>query len=67
MAITNLLIKLKPEEVPDFMKGRFFELYINNGSSAVLGYDDVTAEKLTYAGWVELREDGTIEFGEPGV
>jgi hypothetical protein len=63
MAITNLLIKLKPEEVPSFLKGAFFELH------AEPKYDDdgVQLNPDTYLGWVHIREDGTIEFGEPGV
>lgn len=54
MAITNLLIKLKPEEIPWFLRGKFFELWIPSD------------EGDSYVGWVHIREDGRIEFGEPG-
>lgn len=64
MAITNLLIQLKPEEVPDFLKGKFFELHSNPNFN---DYDE-NGKQLTdsYMGWVHIREDGKIEFGEPG-
>jgi hypothetical protein len=61
MAITNLLIKLKPEEIPPFMRGKFFELTMEPFEDG----DDAT--EWVYAGWVHIKEDGTIEFGEPGV
>jgi hypothetical protein len=60
MAITNLLIQMKPEEIPDFMKGQFFELYSSEDN-----YGEYREPE--YVGWVHIREDGRIEFGEPGV
>lgn len=60
MAITNLIIKLKPEEIPWFLRGKFFEL--NEPERYI---DDYVSGG--YVGWVHIREDGTIEFGEPGV
>lgn len=64
MSITNLLIKLKPEEIPDCMKGKFFELH----QQTTLHIDEYdTYDDYEYAGWVQIKEDGTIEFGEPGV
>lgn len=58
MAITNLLLKTKPEEIPDFLRGRFFELYGEIHTEEVKSFE--------YMGWVHIGEDGTIEFGEPG-
>lgn len=61
MAITNLLIKLKPEEIPEFLRGKFFELHQAND-------DPINAiEDTVYVGWLFIKEDGTIEIGEPGV
>lgn len=65
MAITNLLIKLKPEEVPDFLKGKFFELHTSPIDYMFDENGDPTND--SYVGWVHIREDGRIEFGEPGV
>jgi|APGre2960657404_1045060.scaffolds.fasta_scaffold290609_1 hypothetical protein len=62
MALTNLLLQLKPEEVPDFMKGKFFEL---RDPDEIELFDHHMEKK--YVGWVHIREDGRIEFGEPGV
>lgn len=56
MCISNLIIKLKPEEIPEYMRGKFFELY-----------EPSDKDKDEYVGWVWIREDGQIEFGEPGV
>ena len=61
MAITNLLIKLKPKEVPEFMRDKFFELHFEPKY-----YDTSELHSNTYVGWVHIRSDGTIEFGEPG-
>ena len=61
MALTNLLIQLKPEEIPEYMRGQFFELHTEPK------YDDNNQLVDTYVGWVNIREDGRIEFGEPGV
>lgn len=58
MCISNLVIKLKPEEIPEFLRGRFFELF--NPIEKDLDAD------AAYVGWVFIRDDGTIEFGEPG-
>lgn len=61
MSITNLLIKLKPEEIPEFMRGKFFELHAEEK------YDDNdNPVSGGYVGWVFINSDGTIEFGEPG-
>ena len=64
MSITNLIVKLPPEEIPWYMLGKFFELHTNPNFNE---YDE-NGKQLTdsYAGWVHIREDGTIEFGEPG-
>lgn len=60
MSITNLVVKLKPEEIPEFMRGKFFELYDPDILSKALEVD------AAYIGWVHIRNDGVIEFGEPG-
>ena len=62
MAITNLLIQLKPEEVPEFLRGKFFEL---RDPDEIELHPHHMENK--YVGWVHIREDGRIEFGEPGV
>lgn len=62
MCISNLVIKLKPEEIPEFLRGKFFEL-VNLGDE---GEFEENGEPVML-GWVHIREDGTIEFGEPGV
>lgn len=61
MAVTNLIVKLKPEEIPEFLRGRFFEL-VNFGDDGEFEDDG----EPVMLGWVFIREDGTIEFGEPG-
>lgn len=61
MAITNLIIQLKPEEVPEFYRGKFFELHFEPKY-----HDNGELQSDTYVGWVHIREDGKIEFGEPG-
>lgn len=61
MSISNLVIKLKPEEIPEFMRGKFFELYEE------MDADDCPCCGPEYVGWVFIKHDGTIEFGEPGV
>lgn len=55
MAITNLLIQVPPLDLPEYMRGKFFELY-----------EPSDEDEDKYVGWVWIREDGTIEFGEPG-
>lgn len=62
MCISNLVIKLNPEEIPEFLRGKFFEL--NEPEK----YDkDYVLISGGYVGWVFIKNDGTIEFGEPGV
>ena len=63
MPVTNLLIKLKPEEVPEFLRDKFFELH----SEPKFANTDYAKLENTYVGWVFIKSDGTIEFGEPGV
>jgi hypothetical protein len=70
MAITNLLIKLKPEEIPEYMRGKFFELSVPKNWKDDPFYADADlgdSKYSEYVGWVHIKEDGTIEFGEPGV
>ena len=71
MCISNLVIKMKPEEIPEFMRGKFFELHTNI-THHVFAKDstdgaDFDYDSDEYVGWIHIREDGTIEFGEPGV
>lgn len=62
MAITNLLIKLKPEEIPEFLRDKFYELHAEGSYGE--NYDIV--KEPEYVGWVFINSNGTIEFGEPG-
>ena len=45
------------------MRGQFFELH----SEPKYDSDGIQLNPDTYVGWVHIREDGRIEFGEPGV
>jgi hypothetical protein len=63
MALTNLLIQLPFEEIPPGMRGQFFELH----AEPKYDKDGIQLNPDTYVGWVHFREDGRIEFGEPGV
>lgn len=63
MAMTMYKIeegKVAPR-VPEFLRGKFFELY--NPDNEVIRDHAFGPE---YVGWVHFRDDGTIEFGEPG-
>jgi hypothetical protein len=63
-----MIIQLKPEKVPDFLKGKFFELHVEPKHHEPSEYDVLYGiQPDTYVGWVHIREDGRIEFGEPGV
>jgi hypothetical protein len=70
MAVTHLKTKLDPEKLPDFLKGKFFELYEpkkvtvpKEDSYAPWGFE---YDYNQYVGWLSISEDGTIEIGEPG-
>lgn len=61
MAITNLLLKIKPEEIPEFLRGKFFELHDPDAPQGLYPSED-----YSYVGWLFIKEDGIIEIGEPG-
>lgn len=66
MAVTMYKIeegKVAPR-VPDFLRGKFFELHTNPNFN---DYDE-NGKQLTdsYMGWIHIRDDGSIEIGEPG-
>lgn len=63
MAITNLLLKVDPEQIPVFLRDKFYELHVEPKYAET----DYAKMEDTYVGWVFIKSDGTIEFGEPGV
>ncbi len=50
MALTNLLLQLKPEEIPEYMRGQFFELH----SEPKYDSDGIQLNPDTYVGWVHI-------------
>jgi len=65
MAIT--LLKMKEGEtvpkIPEWLRGKFFELHKEVTYSID---EDCSYEDFEYAGWLHIKDDGTIEIGEPG-
>ena len=64
MSTTHLKFKIDPEKIPPGLRSKFLELHTNPNFN---DYDE-NGKQLTdsYIGWIHIKDDGTIEIGEPG-
>ena len=66
MADTWFKSNLDPKEAKSLFNADYWNFKISENSNGKYIYFELHDDD-GYTGWVFIKEDGTIEFGEPGV